>query len=239
MREILVMGHRGSPRAAPENTLKSYEIAMNAGVDMIELDVWKTTDDHMVCIHDPDVSSISNFDDRIEDLTLERIRSLDAGDGQQVPLLNEAFDLVQGRIGINIDLKSIGIEEQIVELIVERRMLDSVIVSSFFHLSIQIVKEINHNVKTGALFQLGMEDLVQNTLNAQADAIHPLLEDVTKNLIEDAHREGLNINVWNVFTEDEMRLLLEWGVDGIITDYPEIGVRVVDNWLSERRSEIS
>ncbi|MHA2193039.1 MAG: glycerophosphodiester phosphodiesterase [Candidatus Thorarchaeota archaeon] len=234
MREILVMGHRGSPRAAPENTLKSFEIAMQAGADMVEVDVWRTTDGHIVCMHDPDVSSTTNGVGRIEELTLEEIKSLDAGEGQQVPLLSEVFDLVQGKIGINIDLKSIGIEEPVVDLVTERGMLDSSIISSFYLLSIEIVKKLNKDAKTGAIFQLGMEDIVTHTLNAGADAIHPVLSDVTKDLVEEAHGEGLKVNVWGVDDEADILCILEWGVNGIITDVPEVGVRVVDDWLSEK-----
>ena len=233
MREVLVMGHRGSPRAAPENTLMSYEIAMQTGADMVEVDVWRTTDGQIVCMHDPDVSSTTNGVGRIEELTLEEIKSLDAGEGQQVPLLGEVFDLVQGKIGINIDLKSIGIEEPVVDLVTQRGMLDYTIISSFYLMSIEIVKELNKDAKTGAIFQLGMEDIVMHTLNAGADAIHPVLPDVTEALVEQAHGEGLKVNVWGVDEEADILRILEWGVNGIITDVPEVGVRVVDDWLSE------
>jgi glycerophosphoryl diester phosphodiesterase len=234
MREILVMGHRGSPKAAPENTLKSYAIAMESGADMVEVDVWGTADGYMVCMHDPDVSSTTNGVGRIEELTLEEIRLLDAGDGERVPLLSEVFDLVEGKIGINIDLKSIGIEESVVKLIVERKMLDSIIISSFYLLSIEIIKELRKEVMTGALFQPGMENILQHTLNTGADAIHPYLEDITKDMVEQAHAEGLRVNVWVVDDEADMLRMLEWGVNGIITDVPEIAGRVVDDWLSER-----
>ncbi|MFW9862408.1 MAG: glycerophosphodiester phosphodiesterase [Candidatus Thorarchaeota archaeon] len=225
------MGHRGAPNAAPENTLRSYEIAMQAGVDMIEVDVWGTADGHLVCIHDPDVSSTTNGVGMIEDLTLEEIKSLDAGEGQEVPLLDEVFDLIQGNIGINIDLKSIGVEEQVLELVVERGMLDSTIISSFFLVSIEIVKELNRDAQTGAIFQLGMEEMVKHTLDAAADAIHPVLPDVTRDLLIQAHEEGLKVNVWGVDDEPDMLCMLEWGVNGIITNFPEVGVRAVDNWL--------
>ncbi len=235
MRDILVMGHRGSPKAAPENTLKSFEIAMQAGVDMVEVDVWKSADGHMVCIHDPDVSSTTNGFGMIEELTLAEIKSLNAGEGQEVPLLSEVFDLVQGNVGVNIDLKSFGIEKPVVDLVIERRMKDSVIISSFFLLTIEVVKELDKDIETGALFQVGMDDHVPHTLHVGADAIHPPLVDVNKELVGHAHREGLRVNVWDVDDEVDMLQILEWGVNGIITDFPKIGVRVVDDWLSERK----
>jgi glycerophosphoryl diester phosphodiesterase len=71
-------------------------------------------------------------------------------------------------------------------------------------------------------------------LNAGADAIHPVLSDVTKDLVEEAHGEGLKVNVWGVDDEADILCVLEWGVKGIITDVPEVGVRVVDDWLSEK-----
>ncbi|MFX1262743.1 MAG: glycerophosphodiester phosphodiesterase [Promethearchaeota archaeon] len=231
MRDILVMGHRGSPIAAPENTLRSYEIAMQSGVDMIEVDVWGSADGQLVCMHDPDVSATTNGVGMIEELTIEEIKSLDAGEGEEVPLLEEVLDLIQGRIGINIDLKSFGVEEQILELVIERGMLDSTIISSFFLVSIEIVKELNKDVQTGAIFQLGMEEMVKHTLNVGANAIHPVLPDVTNDLVNQAHEAGLKVNVWGADDEADMRRILKWGVDGIITDFPKVGVRVVDSWL--------
>ncbi|MFW9911840.1 MAG: glycerophosphodiester phosphodiesterase [Candidatus Thorarchaeota archaeon] len=230
------MGHRGSPIAAPENTVRSYELAMQAGVDMIEVDVWASADGHLVCMHDPDVSATTNGVGRIEELTLERIKSLDAGEGQEVPLLDEVFDLIQGKIGINIDLKSIGVEEQVLDLIIERGMLDSAIISSFFLLSIKLVKELNKDAQTGALFQLGMEEMVKHTLNAGANAIHPALPDVTKDLVSQAHEEGLKVNVYGVDDDADMLRILEWGVNGIITDFPDVGVDVVDKWLRDAKA---
>lgn len=233
MRDVLVMGHRGSPKAAPENTLKSFQMAMQAGADMVEVDVRRTADDYLVCMHDPNVSSTTNGVGMVEELSLKEIKSLDAGEGQEVPLLGEVFDLVQGKIGINIDIKSVGVEKHVVDLIIERRMLDYAIISSFFLMSLEIVKDLNKEVKTGALFQLGMNDAVKNTLNVGADAIHPVLSDVTLELVELAHREGLKVNVWGVDDEASMLQMLEWDVNGIITDFPEIAVRVVDDWLKE------
>ncbi|MHA2209046.1 MAG: glycerophosphodiester phosphodiesterase [Candidatus Thorarchaeota archaeon] len=227
------MGHRGSPKAAPENTLKSFRKAMKAGADMVEVDVRRTADGYIVCMHDPDVSSTTNGVGRVEELALEEIKSLDAGEGQEVPLLDDVFDLVQGKMGINIDVKSDGIEKPIVDLIVERGMLDSAIISSFFLLSVEIVKELNKEVQTGALFQLGMQDTVKQTLTVGADAIHPVLSDVTLDLVELAHREGLKVNVWGVEDEASMLQMLELGVNGIITDFPEIAVRIVDDWIRE------
>jgi glycerophosphoryl diester phosphodiesterase len=233
MREILVMGHRGFPIAAPENTILSYELAMQAGVDLIEVDVWSSADGHLVCMHDPDVSATTNGVGMIEELTLEQIKTLDAGDGQQVPLLNEVFDLIQGKIGINIDLKSIGVEEQVLDLLIERDMLNSSIISSFFLVSIEIVKELNKDAQTGAIFQLGMEEMVKHTLNAGANAVHPVLPDVTEGLVNQAHEEGLKVNVWGVDDAADMLRILEWGVNGIITDYPDVGVHMVDKWLRD------
>jgi glycerophosphoryl diester phosphodiesterase len=200
---------------------------------MIEVDVWGSADGHLVCMHDPDVSSTTNGTGRIEELNLEEIKSLEAGDGQKVPLLEEVFDLIQGKIGINIDLKSIGVEEQVLDLVIKRRMLDSTIISSFYMMSLEIIRELDRFVETGAIFQLGMEEMVKHSLKAGANAVHPVLPDVTSDFVNQAREEGLKINVWGVDDEADMLRILEWGVTGIITDYPEVGVRVVDNWLRD------
>ncbi|MHA2140735.1 MAG: glycerophosphodiester phosphodiesterase [Candidatus Thorarchaeota archaeon] len=234
----LVIGHRGAPRNAPENTLRSFEVAIDMGADMIELDVMKTSDDYLVCMHDLDVSRTTNGEGMVEELTLQQIKELDAGLGQKVPLLSEVFDLAGRRIGINVEIKVPDIEEQVVNLILERNMIDSVLVSSFDHSTLEVVKELNSSVFTGVLSNYEIEEFPSYAQQIGADAIHPFFEILTYEMVNSAHAAGLKVYPWTVNDESDMISYLNWGVDGIITDSPDVCIRLVDSMFNRSNIRI-
>ncbi len=223
------MGHRGAPLKAPENTLKSFEYAIDIGVDLAELDVMQTADGYIVCMHHWDVSRTTNGEGMVEELTLREIKALDAGSGQQVPMLSEVLDLVRGKIGINVDIKVPDIEKQVLDLILEKKMLESSIVSSFIHSSLSAIKDLNPAIFTGLLIEHEVEDFIDYVQQFSADAFHPNQSILTKEMVEGCHAAGLKVHVWTVNDESDMTMFLDWGVDGIITDMPVVCVRVVDS----------
>jgi len=152
------MGHRGARAEAPENTLMAFERALNIGADMVELDLRETEDGHLVCLHDPDVSSTTNGTGLVSQLTLDEIRSLDAGESQRVPLLEEALDFARGRIGVNIDVKVHGAEERILEYVEKRGMIGTVMVSAFHHVILEITRELSPHIATALIFKKNMEE---------------------------------------------------------------------------------
>ena len=100
----LIIAHRGASAARPENTLSAFEVAVAQGADMIEIDLHQTRDAALVVAHDPDLERLGGRGE-IADATLAEIRRLDAGDGQQVPTLEEVLDGFGARIPFNLELK--------------------------------------------------------------------------------------------------------------------------------------
>ena len=115
-RDFLCIGHRGAMGHAPENTLLSVTKALDLGVKWIEIDVY-FIDKELVVIHDDRLERTTDGIGYVQEQSLDYLRSLDAGKGEKIPLLREIFDLIDGRAGINIELKGVNTAEPVVKLI--------------------------------------------------------------------------------------------------------------------------
>lgn len=232
MRKPIVIGHRGAPKEAPENTLRSFQRALELGADMVELDAQETADGYLICMHDYDVSRTTNGEGMVEELTLDEIRSFDAGDGARVPLVSEVLDLARGKMGVNIELKIPGTENKVLALVKERKMIDSILISSFIHESIKDIRELDANIPTAILFNQPMDDLIAYSLDIGANAINPLFNAVDEDMVKSAKDANLNVFPWTVNDQEIMKDFLQFGVDGLITDLPTLAMVVIKEFLS-------
>ncbi|MHA1652851.1 MAG: glycerophosphodiester phosphodiesterase [Candidatus Thorarchaeota archaeon] len=234
MRDVLVIGHRGAAAHAPENTLSSFETAWKMGADMVELDIQLTSDGEMVCVHDYDLERVCGVKQLVSETSLEEIRRLDAGDGSRIPLLAEVLDFCRGKIGVNIEIKVPDIEEQALNMVLERDMRDSVMFSSFFQQTLRHLRELDSFIQTGVLYSEPPESPVQYALDFGATSINPLFFTLTPKIVEQAHDAGLKVFPWTVNDEDMILEMLKMGVDGIISDMPDVAARVVDLFLKQK-----
>ncbi len=232
MRHILAIGHRGAAAHAPENTLLSFQTAWKMGADMIELDIRSTADGHVVCIHDEDLVRTCHTQGRVGETTLEVLRSLDAGRGERIPLLSEVLDFARGRVMVNIEIKEQGVELAALDMVAEREMLNEVLFSSFIYETLVRIRDRETEAKTGMLYAKPPDDPVAKALEIKADAMNPLFLTVTPELVERAHSAGLKVYVWTVNDADVMTELLAIGVDGIISDMPDLARTVVDEYVA-------
>jgi len=132
-----VVGHRGARSCAPENTLGSIRAAKACGADFVEVDVRLSKDGRLVVIHDETVDRTTDGSGRVEDLTLEEIKLLDAGLGERVPTLAEAVALVgELDLGIVVEMKEEGLEDLVARELKGKRA----IVTSFYHASVREIK---------------------------------------------------------------------------------------------------
>lgn len=227
MTQRIIIAHRGASAHAPENTHLSFEKAWHFGADMIELDVHETTDGHIVCIHDPTVDRTTNGTGEVSSMTLGEIQSLDAGMGQQIPLLEDVLKFSQGRIQVNIELKIAGVEERIANIVHNLGITNDIIISSFIHLSLSVIKEISDRIRIAILVQNEIENLPSYAHEIGAYAINPAKELTSAMLITNSHEFDIKVFPWTVNDEETMLRLLDVGVDGLITDYPDVGVNLV------------
>jgi len=223
----LVIAHRGASGHLPENTLPAYELAIEQRADMIEIDLHRTRDGATVVAHDEDLSRLGGTGE-IAAATLAEVRALDAGGGQRVPTLDEVLDRFGERIPFNLELKRAnsttyeGLERAAVEAVRGRGLLERTLFSSFFDPVLERLRELAPEARLALLFSLrDPERPLERARAVAAEAINPWRGLVKPELIEAAHAEGLAVYPFTVDDEQEMRSLLDLGVDGIFTNFPD------------------
>ncbi len=232
---MINFAHRGASGDYPENTLLAFEEGIKCGASGIELDVHKTKDNKIVVIHDEDIERTFKGKGLVKDFTLNELKEFNTRKElfknfktSKIPTLEEVLNLIKNsNVILNIELKTDeihyeGIEEDVINLINKYKMNNKVIISSFNPKSIKICKEINEEIKTGLLYYKPMEDVIEFAKSLKADAIHPDLRLVSKELIDEAHKNNLEVNVYTVDAPIYMRKLIEAKADGIFTNYPAL-----------------
>jgi len=223
---MLRIGHRGAMGHEPENTLRSFQKALDLGVDMIELDVYVLKTGELVVIHDDKLNRTTNGDGYVIDKSFEEIRSLDAGQGEKIPTLEEVFDLVDKKVPINIELKGEGTALPVARLM-EQYIADKgwtekhFLVSSFNHYELKKFKEFKPKIRIGALITgipIGYSDY---GVKLDAYSINLSLEFINQDFVDDAHSKGLKVFVYTVNDKDDIKRMKDMGVDGLFSNYPD------------------
>lgn len=230
----LIFGHRGASAYAPMNTMPAFELAVEQGVDGIELDVHRSEDGHPVIVHDFTVDATSDGHGHVADMTLSELKALDAGSwfdtrftGTRIPTLDEVFDTVGQKVIINVEIKSIsvitdGIEQLISDCIQRHGMQERVIVSSFNPMTLRRFREIAPQVPIGYLYAPGYLRQLQSLLGSLPhEARHPNHENIDAAYMEKAMSNQHIINAWTVNDPTRAKELQQLGVHGIITDHPD------------------
>ncbi len=218
----LVIGHRGAPRVAMENTLASFEAAIASNVDMIELDVQVSSDGHLIIFHDDDFKSLVGDDRLLSEIPFEEILEIGLSKGIKIPELDQVLDLAKGKVMVDIELKAANIEQHVLQLIRDRGMLDDILFSSFKHDYLVKIRDLEPYATTGILYSMPIENVTKYAKDLKADAINPLFFTLEPSIVEDAHAEGLKVYPWTPNDKEMISELIKMGVDGIITDVPEI-----------------
>ena len=234
---VLNVAHRGASAAAPGNTLAAFEKAVELGADGVELDVQLSADGVPVIMHDFTVGATTDGSGRVGDLTLAQLRQLDAGvrfaprfAGQRIPTLAEVLEAFGSQLLFNIELKTTSLRdnglEQAVVSEVRRQGLDSrVLFSSFNPLSLRRVKKIAPHISAGLLYDLNEPLPLRKAwlaFLAPHEARHPHYKMVDARYVAWARKRGYGVNTWTVDDPGEMRRLIRLGVDGIITNVPDL-----------------
>ena len=240
--KFINVAHRGASGYAPENTIAAFDKAVEMKADYFELDVQRSKDGQLVLIHDTTVDRTTNGTGAVKDLTLKELKSLDAGSwfdekyaGEKIPTLGETLDRYRGKIKILIELKSPslspGIEQQVAEELVKRNLDkrgDKVIVQSFDHESVKRFHQIMPSVPVGVLASYGsyrdtgITDKHLRSFAQYADFVNPNKDLVDRDLVKRVHRHGMKILPYTVRDESAANALFDAGVDGLITDFPEL-----------------
>jgi glycerophosphoryl diester phosphodiesterase len=219
---VKVLGHRGCAGIEPENTMRAFKRAMDLGVDFIELDVRKSRDKKLVVIHDDRVDRTTNGNGSVRDLTFEVIRKLDAGKGEKIPSLEEALDLLKKeKQRIAIEIKEPDTLDEIVKIVTKEGLSSKVIIVSFWHNVLKRIKEIEPEIKTGAIFVGRPVDAVSIAKAAKSELICLKHKFVDEEVVVECHTNDIGVNAWVVNEIEDIERMKELGVDIISSDYPD------------------
>ena len=242
------LAHRGASALAPENTIEAFRLAVEAGAGGLELDVHMTRDRQIVVIHDATVDRTTNGSGAVSEMTLDELRGFDAGHnfspdggptrpyrgrGVRVPTFGEVLEEFPG-VPVNIEIKAStpGIEEMVLRVLREADALGRALVVSTPHAIVKRFRKVSGgHVSTGAsrweigVFYFASRLLLGRLIRPAYDALqvpprHRGIPVVTPRFIRAAHARGVRVDAWTINQADEMRRLLDLGVDVIMTDRP-------------------
>ena len=236
----LVWAHRGASGYAPENTLAAFQKAVDLDADGVELDIQLTKDDQIVVIHDETIDRTSDGKGWVKDYTLEELRAFNYNRTKpeykhaDIPTMREVFELLKPTgLFINIEIKTgvvfyEKIEEKILALTKEMGMEDRVCYSSFNHYTVTSIHELKTDAAVGFLYADGPIDMPSYGVKHGVNALHPALYNLQYDgFVKECKEKGLKLNVWTVNERPYMEMCCQYGVDAIITNYPDIAKEVV------------
>ncbi|GAA0078475.1 glycerophosphodiester phosphodiesterase [Clostridium sp. CTA-5] len=235
MKKTLNIAHRGLSGLYPENTMLAFKKALEAGCDGIETDVQLTKDGYAVICHDEELDRTTTGTGLIKDYTLEELMKLDAGikfgeefKGLKIPTLEEFLEYISDKdIIINLEIKNSIIDYENIEkitydLVKKYNLEQKVIISTFNHYSVRRCIRLDRTIKTGALYWDCIFEPYNYVQMLGANALHPEYNSVTREIVEKAHDNNLEVNVYTVNKKEDMKKMIDLGVDAIITNYPNI-----------------
>jgi len=221
---LLCIGHRGACGHAPENTLASIRKALELGAPCLEIDVYHV-DNRLVVFHDDRLERATNGTGYLLEQRFDHLRSLDAGGGERIPTLEEVFETVDRRAGVNIELKGPATARPVVGLLGELRRRgwpgELILVSSFDHRQLAEVRRLDPAIKLGALIVGLPVDDAAFAAALGAYSAHLSLEFIDRRFVDDAHARGLQVFVFTVNHPEDIRKMAQLGVDGVFSDFPE------------------
>ena len=232
MRVVSAIAHRGFSAAAPENTLGAFNKAIELSSDMMECDVRRTKDGHIVVIHDATLDRTTNGTGAVADMSLAEIKELDAGSwlspefaGEHVPTLEEVLDLAKGKCKLIVEIKEPGLEDAVVDMINDREMHFEVLIASFYYRIGVRMPELDENILFVPLIhmarEVGEDEAVRladeaavvngSVFGVNYGAISPALAKAT-------HMANMRLMAWTVDDEENMCRMVDAGVDMIASN---------------------
>ena len=225
MHRPLSIAHRGASGHEPENTMAAFEKALSMGCGGIELDVMLSADGVPVVFHDESAKRLTGIDRLITDLKISEARALKVMRNHKIPLLDEVIELVSGRCLLNIEIKSPGagptVAKSIKKSIGMKRFGSDIIVSSFDWNVLKYLSEDHPEINLGVLTMTDLDLALDFAKFIGAHAIHPHYHLLTLENCKQIRQLGFKNYCWTVNDLSDIGTIKNYGVDGIITDYPE------------------
>lgn len=239
----IIFGHRGACALAPENTLASFNLAVDQGADFIELDAKLTADGRVVVIHDQTTNRTTGVSGTVTAMKLDELKALDAGTffdtrftGEKIPTLDEVFEEVGGKILINVELTNYStpkdaLVEEVAKLVKRHEMQRRVLFSSFLMGNLRKASALVPEAPVAILCLSGISGWLYREgigFSGSPEVIHPNTADITEAYVKREHRRGRRVHVWTVNSEQDLARMFRCGVDGVFSDDPARARRVME-----------
>ncbi|SHG11807.1 glycerophosphoryl diester phosphodiesterase [Salegentibacter echinorum] len=226
MGSILKIGHRGAKGYLAENTLESIQKALEFGVDAIEIDVHRCKTGEIVVFHDFTLDRTTNGSGEVANKTFAELKALKVENAYKIPLLTEVLGLIVGKCSVNIELKGLNTAKATAEIIKNHIIendwkYDEFIISSFQKNELFQMRKLEDKVPLGVLSKASVPEAIELGKLLNASAIHPSLGIITRENVKKSQAAGFKVNVWTVNEPRDIQRMLEFGVDGIISDFPD------------------
>lgn len=228
----MIFAHRGANSFAPENSLQAFEEAIRINCDGIEMDLRYTSSGDIVIFHDRGLYRMTGHDGNIQQLKLAEIRQhyLAGNPKYLIPTLEEALDLIGDKAIINLELKrefsrSNGFEEKVVRVLKEFKLIDNVIISSFNPFAVKKIAAIAPYLHLGFIYRNRSQKFM--TIGTSLKSLHINFKTLSKKYLMAMQAKGYKVFPWTVDRIGDMKHLVEMGVDGLITNRPEVFYEMV------------
>jgi glycerophosphoryl diester phosphodiesterase len=222
---VEVLAHRGASKAARMNTIEAFRLAASMGSDAVELDVRRTSDGVLVIHHDPYVAGGVP----IADLRAANLPTY-------IPRLHDALDACRG-MWVNVEIKNDdedpdfdptdSIADQTVAALLERGEDDRWLISSFRVETIDRCRAVGESIRTAWLVNEVPDDVIATLVGRGHMALHPEVATLRRSHIDVCHGAGIEVNTWTCDDPRRMAELIDWGIDGICTNVPDVAIDVI------------
>ncbi len=225
MEKILTFAHRGASADRKENTLAAFDLAISLGADGIELDVQRTRDKNIVVFHDTCFADGT----RVADLTAEQVIARGRAMDTEIPLLETVLSVVRDRVILDIEIKSEGIADTLLDKI-SAADPRKIVCTSFIYSAVVELKRKSPELRCGIVANTRLEDPVRLLEQYGLDLIAASFETLDRGYVRALRERKKTILAWTVNDEADMRRACEYGVDGIITDFPDRAIACARNF---------
>jgi glycerophosphoryl diester phosphodiesterase len=226
MNKILNIGHRGAKGWSPENTLASFQKAIDMDADGIEFDVHLSADGQIMVIHDETVDRTTNGAGAVKNLTLAELKKLRIQDTFEIPTLGEVFDAFPKNLLINVELKTGLAAKPVIDLIEQyvtekKHAYKQFLVSSFDWIALKAIRQLNPKIPLGVLTETNLELAIGFSEQIKAETIHPYFHLLTPENVSLMQEKGLGVFPWTINQFVDIERIKSYHVNGIITDFPD------------------
>ena len=227
-----VIGHRGASGHAPENTMAAFRRAVELGARFIETDLHLSRDSRLVAIHDSTLERTTNGQGAVRDYNFIELRELDAGcwfgaqfAEQRIPTLEEILDFArEADIVFYLEIKSepaLGLHHALVSALRVPEDAARSVVISFDSAILEKIRQLNASLMLGLLFDRPSSQAIEEAQRLGAQQLAPRGDLLTPELVSQAHEAGLQVVTWTVNQPEQMQVAIATDIDGIMTDYPD------------------